>query len=95
MGSVQGDRGATHIFTQKVGRFPGISWDVAGLTKPRIPYFIKVCEALGDVLECGNGAWSRNRTSDTRIFNPLLYQLSYPGLRERLGRPHPEREAGL
>ena len=25
------------------------------------------------------GAWSRNRTSDTRIFNPLLYQLSYPG----------------
>lgn len=39
------------------------------------------------------GAWSRNRTSDTRIFNPLLYQLSYPGtlcietaLVRRLGR---------
>jgi hypothetical protein len=35
-------------------------------------------------LECtGNfrrsGARDRNRTSDTRIFNPLLYQLSYPG----------------
>jgi hypothetical protein len=27
-----------------------------------------------------NGARGRNRTSDTRIFNPLLYQLSYPGL---------------
>ena len=27
----------------------------------------------------GNGAQSRNRTSDTRIFNPLLYQLSYLG----------------
>jgi len=26
-----------------------------------------------------NGAQGRNRTSDTRIFNPLLYQLSYLG----------------
>jgi uncharacterized membrane protein len=26
-----------------------------------------------------NGARRRNRTADTRIFNPLLYQLSYPG----------------
>ena len=25
-----------------------------------------------------NGAWGRIRTTDTRIFNPLLYQLSYP-----------------
>lgn len=24
------------------------------------------------------GGWGRNRTADTRIFNPLLYQLSYP-----------------
>ncbi len=28
----------------------------------------------------GNGAQGRNRTSDTRIFNPLLYQLSYLGI---------------
>src|SRR5690606_12386167 len=28
-----------------------------------------------------NGAQGRNRTSDTRIFNPLLYQLSYLGTR--------------
>ncbi len=27
------------------------------------------------------GAQGRNRTSDTRIFNPLLYQLSYLGPR--------------
>ena len=27
----------------------------------------------------GNGAQGRNRTTDTRIFNPLLYQLSYLG----------------
>jgi hypothetical protein len=26
-----------------------------------------------------NGAQRRNRTADTRIFNPLLYQLSYLG----------------
>ena len=25
----------------------------------------------------GNGAQGRNRTTDTRIFSPLLYQLSY------------------
>ena len=25
------------------------------------------------------GAFGRNRTSDTRIFSPLLYQLSYKG----------------
>ena len=28
----------------------------------------------------GNGAQGRNRTTDTRIFNPLLYQLSYLGI---------------
>ncbi len=26
-----------------------------------------------------SGAQGRNRTTDTRIFNPLLYQLSYLG----------------
>ena len=33
-----------------------------------------------------NGAQGRNRTTDTRIFSPLLYQLSYLGL-ARAGRP--------
>ena len=27
------------------------------------------------------GASGRNRTNDTRIFNPLLYQLSYRGIK--------------
>ncbi len=27
-----------------------------------------------------SGARGRIRTADTRIFNPLLYQLSYPGI---------------
>ncbi len=30
-----------------------------------------------------SGARDRNRTSDTRIFNPLLYQLSYSGIQTR------------
>ena len=29
-----------------------------------------------------SGARRRNRTTDTRIFNPLLYRLSYPGKQE-------------
>src|SRR4051812_8968119 len=30
---------------------------------------------------CGErGGWGRNRTGDTRIFSPLLYQLSYPAV---------------
>ncbi len=39
----------------------------------------KLCDAHRvDFVEL-SGAQSRNRTSDTRIFNPLLYQLSYLG----------------
>jgi hypothetical protein len=30
-------------------------------------------------VESINGAQRRNRTTDTRIFNPLLYRLSYLG----------------
>src|SRR5690606_393722 len=30
--------------------------------------------------------WRRIRTTDTRIFNPLLYQLSYPGVALRRER---------
>ena len=36
-----------------------------------------------------SGARDRNRTSDTRIFNPLLYQLSYPGIRGAQKAPKP------
>ena len=38
------------------------------------------------VYEGGNGARDRNRTSDTAIFNRLLYQLSYSGADGRAGR---------
>lgn len=33
------------------------------------------CDLLG--LSTNSGGLGRNRTNDTRIFNPLLYQLSY------------------
>ena len=34
--------------------------------------------------EIGYGASGRNRTNDTGIFSPLLYQLSYRGKQSRL-----------
>ena len=42
----------------------------------RIPGKQPVCKCF---IECAGG---RNRTADTRIFSPLLYRLSYPGLLE-------------
>lgn len=43
----------------------------------------KVLMTLGKLLRMmagrTNGAQGRNRTTDTRIFNPLLYHLSYLG----------------
>ena len=33
-----------------------------------------------------SGGQGRNRTTDTRIFNPLLYQLSYLGIGALQGR---------
>lgn len=35
-----------------------------------------------DLIELLGGAQGRSRTTDTRIFSPLLYQLSYLGLIE-------------
>ena len=35
---------------------------------------------VGTLINAGGSGWARNRTGDTRIFNPLLYQLSYPAL---------------
>ncbi len=39
--------------------------------------------ASGAPERMASGAWGRIRTTDTRIFNPLLYQLSYPGAEGR------------
>ena len=42
--------------------------------------------ALPDELHPQNGASGRNRTNDTRIFSPLLYQLSYRGKKKMATR---------
>ncbi len=39
--------------------------------------------ALYQMSYARNGASGRNRTNDTRIFSPLLYQLSYRGVPSR------------
>ncbi len=36
-------------------------------------------------VELGSGGQGRNRTIDTRIFSPLLYQLSYLATADRRG----------
>ena len=36
-----------------------------------------------EYLRCKTGGLDWHRTSDTRIFNPLLYQLSYRALEKR------------
>ncbi len=50
--------------------------------------FIAIIQEKEKTLDIqGFSAQSRNRTSDTRIFSPLLYQLSYLGdLIDRDGR---------
>lgn len=51
--------------------------DNLGRKKTAVSYeecgFLDCSDELNDVL----GGPGRNRTTDTRIFNPLLYQLSY------------------
>ena len=41
------------------------------------------------------GASGRNRTNDTRIFSPLLYQLSYRGICRKGGDPERARTVDL
>ena len=41
---------------------------------------IKACVKLQKIIKIKNGGSSGNRTSDTGIFSPLLYQLSYEAI---------------
>ncbi len=45
----------------------------------------KTRNLLGLRVLFSDGAERRNRTTDTRIFNPLLYRLSYLGISKRAG----------
>ena len=44
---------------------------------------MKKPQESGDLLGLNSGGLGRNRTTDTRIFNPLLYQLSYRANEEK------------
>jgi hypothetical protein len=57
--------------------------DGIGHKKGRNPCFYWGFRPSLDVLELANGGRGGNRTPDTGIFNPLLYQLSYPATCER------------
>ena len=41
-----------------------------------------------------NGAFERNRTTDTGIFSPLLYQLSYRGIKQYMATPKRFNQSG-
>ena len=45
------------------------------------------------MIEDRSGAQGRNRTTDTRIFSPLLYQLSYLGFFPQGKRPRGQKMA--
>ena len=74
---------------RQIARMPT---DQAGRYRTINPIFLDTYRARWISLEHlgrGNGAQGRNRTTDTAIFNRMLYQLSYLGARRpsREGRP--------
>jgi hypothetical protein len=42
---------------------------------------VNTCWSIANKEVMKNGAEAQNRTADTRLFRPLLYQLSYLGIR--------------
>lgn len=54
-----------------------------GHEKGRTPGCCREIRPFGGCLRLLNGGRGGNRTPDTGIFNPLLYQLSYPATSER------------
>ena len=59
--------------------FNGLVRIVLDTKKPLIVVQSEALKARQEPLGLQFGARRRNRTTDTRIFNPLLYRLSYPG----------------
>ena len=62
-------------------RHPDLNWG-SGCCRPT-PYHLAIAP---NMRAPRNGASGRNRTNDTGIFSPLLYQLSYRGIMERITR---------
>ena len=51
-----------------------------GVRYRTVPGVQMILNCSSDVFIKRDGGQGRNRTTDTRIFNPLLYQLSYLGI---------------
>ena len=75
---------ATYLAAQAVAR------DVLPLCYPATVLRPKTKSPVGPEsltgLSFDHGGRGGNRTPDTGIFNPLLYQLSYPAIPQRAGR---------
>jgi hypothetical protein len=66
-----------------IGSKDGDSWSRRADSNRRPTHY--ECAALPTELRrpITNGAAGQNRTADTRIFSPVLYQLSYRGIWQR------------
>ncbi len=60
-----------------------VSWDARQQKTRNLRVFRGLFRTVRDVLKPYCGGRGGNRTPDTGIFNPLLYQLSYPATCER------------
>jgi hypothetical protein len=64
-------------------RVPRARLELPGKPKQRLARQTEKPQESCDFLGLNPGGLGRNRTTDTRIFNPLLYQLSYRANEER------------
>ena len=61
-------------------KIEGLSFDLLGERETGIePATFSLARRHSTTLPLAHNAQNRNRTSDTRIFSPLLYRLSYLG----------------
>ncbi len=70
---------AVSVFVKKRTLFPVSSTGADDEARTRYLHLGKVALYQMSYIRIKNGASDRNRTNDTRIFSPLLYQLSYRG----------------
>jgi hypothetical protein len=77
------NRGQKRVELAAIGTVFDRPWHTQNAREPRVFYGIqKRKRPTENSWALNSGGQGRNRTTDTRIFNPLLYQLSYLALRE-------------
>ena len=68
------------LCTVSIREFPGCGAEFFCDRRQEILPDFAVAKNVNPAFCAAKNAQSRNRTSDTRIFSPLLYQLSYLGI---------------